>query len=366
MAERTLGNAWANVIGRRVASVTTVLVVASLMAAVTALLVPLRDVRDNQRAAYDRPEWQSVFLVEGIAGADEPMTSADVAALRQTPGVTGVWPFGTVDADAGGALVQLRSWVAALDVPIVVGRAPEPGACEAAVTRSVTDATVGAPLDVSMAGGGSTVGPAVRPVVVGVVDQGYPLVSGPSALTTCPMPSTRAPEQLVVATDTGRLPEQYVGESLDEAAARSMEGSASTGVIGLLALVLAVLSLVVIGSVARWSVRSRLGEFTTLRVWGRSRSDILRMVGVEQGLLALAAAPLGLALGTVLAWVLVRSGGESSMVDPAAGIAIALPSASTAALAVGGFAAGLVLLTLGPVMRALAPDVARLLRRRGE
>ena len=87
---------------------------------------------------------------------------------------------------------------------------------------------------------------------------------------------------------------------------------------------------------------------------------------VEQGLLALAAAPVGLALGTVLAWVLIRSGGESSMVDPAAGIAVALPSASTAALAVGGFAAGLVLLTLAPVMRALAPDVARLLRRRGE
>ncbi|TQM64721.1 FtsX-like permease family protein [Humibacillus xanthopallidus] len=366
MAEHTLGNAWANVTGRRVASVTTVLVVASLMAAVTALLVPLRDVRDNQRAAYDRPEWQSVFLVEGIAGADQPMTPSDVKVLRETPGVTGVWPIGTTEADAAGSFVQLRSWVAALDVPIVVGRPPAAGACEAAVTRSVPGATVGAPLEVALPGGGSSVAGQVRPIVVGVVDQGYPLVSGPSALTTCPMPSTQAPEQLVVATDTGQLPDRYVGESLDAAAARSMDGSTSTGVMGLLALVLAVLSLVVVGSVARWSVRSRLGEFTTLRVWGRSRSDIIGMVGVEQALLALLAAPLGVALGTVLAWVLVRSGGESSMVDPAAGIAVALPSASTIGLAVGGFGIGLVVLTVAPVARALAPDVARLLRRRGE
>ncbi len=366
MAEHALGNAWANVTGRRVASVTTVLVVASLMAAVTALLVPLRDVRDNQRAAYDRPEWRSVFLVEGIADATAPMTAAEVETLRRAPGVTGVWAFDTVDGDAGGDMVQLRSWVPALDVTIAAGRAPAAGACEAVVTRSVPGAAVGQTMDVAFAGGGQAGSPTLRPVVVGVVDQGYPLVDGAAALTTCPLPATGAPEQLVVSTSGGALPAQYVAESLDTAAARSMDGTASTGIIGLLALVLAVLSFVVLGSVARWSVRSRLGEFTTLRVWGRSRSELLRMVGAEQGLLALVAAPFGIGLGTVLAWVLVRSGGESSLVDPAAGIGVAMPSGSTVGIVVGGFAVGLVVLTLLPVMRALAPDVARLLRRRGE
>ena len=366
MAEHALGNAWANVVGRRVASVTTILVVASLMAAVTALLVPLRDVRDNQRAAYDRPEWRSVFLVEGLAGATAPMTTAEVATLRRSPGVTGVWAFDTVDADAGGDMVQLRSWVPALDVTIAAGRAPVAGACEAVVTRAVPGVALGQTMEVDLTGGGRAATPVLAPVVVGVVDRGYPLVDGAAALTTCPLPSSGAPEQFVVATAGGGLPAQYVAESLDTAATRSMDGSASTGVIGLLALVLAVLSFVVLGSVARWSVRSRLGEFTTLRVWGRSRSELLRMVGVEQGLLALVAAPFGIGLGTVLAWVLVRSGGESSMVDPAAGIGVALPSASTVGIAVVGFAVGLVVLTLLPVMRALAPDVARLLRRRGE
>ena len=211
MAERTLGNAWANVRGapgrigddgarRR-----------EPHGRGHGAARPLRDVRDNQRAAYDRPEWQSVFLVEGIAGADEPMSNADVAALRRTPGVTGVWPFGTVDADAGGALVQLRSWVAALDVPIVVGRAPEPGACEAAVTRSVTDATVGAPLDVSMSGGGARRSGGASPSSWGSSTRATPSWRGRPHCTTCPLPSTQAPEQLAWPPTPGACPNSTSG-----------------------------------------------------------------------------------------------------------------------------------------------------------
>ncbi|MEO7449175.1 MAG: hypothetical protein ABI336_12955, partial [Humibacillus sp.] len=105
MAERPLGNAWANVIGRRVASLTTVVIVASLMASVIALLIPLRDVRANQRAMYEDARWSSIFLVEGITGATEPMQTADIEALRRTPGVTDVVAFDAMDADSAGGLV---------------------------------------------------------------------------------------------------------------------------------------------------------------------------------------------------------------------------------------------------------------------
>jgi ABC-type antimicrobial peptide transport system permease subunit len=145
-----------------------------------------------------------------------------------------------------------------------------------------------------------------------------------------------------------------------------MDASQSTGIIGLIALLLGVVSFFVLASVTRWSVRSRLGEFVTLRVWGRSRRAVVGMVGVEQTILAVASAPIGIGLGTVLAWLLMRSGGPSSLVDPAAGIGVAAPSAWTVAVACGGFLLALVCLTVLPVVRALAPDVASLLRRRGE
>lgn len=101
MREQTLGNAWANVTGRRVASLTTIVIVSSLMAALVALLVPLHDVRANLRAQYDDPSWRSTFLVEGIAGASEPMGPAEIAALGHEPGVTSVTPVETAQGPSG-------------------------------------------------------------------------------------------------------------------------------------------------------------------------------------------------------------------------------------------------------------------------
>ena len=112
MREQTLGNAWANVTGRRVASLTTIVIVSSLMAALVALLVPLHDVRANLRAQYDDPSWRSTFLVEGIAGASEPMGPAEIAALGHEPGVTSVTPVETAQGPSGDDVVQLRTYVA--------------------------------------------------------------------------------------------------------------------------------------------------------------------------------------------------------------------------------------------------------------
>lgn len=359
-------NALANVTGRRVASVTTIVIVASLMAAVVALLVPLRDVRDNQRAMYADPQWRSVFLVEGVAGASEPMGPAEVAALRRTPGVTAVAPFDVVDADSADGVVQVRSYVPSLDVRLALGRAPSASSCEAVATRDVASARLSAPIEVALPSAGASAAPRMAPVVVGIVDRSYPLVDGPTLLTTCPLPGAGAPTQFVVTTTNGRLPATYAAQSLESAARSSIDSQGSTGIIGLIALLVAVMAFVVVASLSRWSVRTRLGEFATLRVWGRSKRDVLSMVGVEQLVLLAVAAPLGLGLGTLLAWQLVRAGGPASMVDPDSGLAIALPSASTVALSVGGFGLAMLLLTLVPVWRSVAPDVARLLRRRGE
>lgn len=366
MPEQTVGNAWANVVGRRVASLTTVVIVSSLMAALVALLIPLHDVRGNLRAQYDDPTWRSTFLVEGVAGASEPMGPTEIAALAKVPGVTSVTPVETVEGPAGEDVVQLRTYVPALDVPIVEGREPRAGTCEAVVTRDVVGARLNAPVKVGLEGGGQAVAASLEPVVVGVIDRSYPLVNGATMLTTCGLPHQDAASQLVVTTRSGQLPETYVAQSLSSAAAQAMEASQSTGILGLIALLIAVVALFVVASVARWSVRSRLGEFVTLRVWGRSRRTVVAMVGIEQSILAVIAAPIGVGLGTVLAWLLVRAGGPSSLVDPAAGIALAAPSAWTVAIACGGFLLALVVLTALPVVRVLNPDVAALLRRRGE
>jgi hypothetical protein len=366
MPEQTLGNAWANVTGRRVASVTTIVIVSSLMAALVALLVPLHDVRANLRAQYDDPSWRSTFLVEGIAGASEPMGAAEIAALAHEPGVTSVTPVETAQGPSGDDVVQLRTYVPVLDVPVVQGRSPRAGACEALVSRDVAGAQLDAPMTVGLDAGGQAAGHSVEPLVVGIIDRSYPLVNGATVLTTCELPHQAAASQLVVTTQNGRLPNKYVAQSLSAAAAGAMDASQSTGIIGLIALLLGVVSFFVLASVTRWSVRSRLGEFVTLRVWGRSRRAVVGMVGVEQTILAVASAPIGIGLGTVLAWLLMRSGGPSSLVDPAAGIGVAAPSAWTVAVACGGFLLALVCLTVLPVVRALAPDVASLLRRRGE
>lgn len=366
MREQTLGNAWANVTGRRVASLTTIVIVSSLMAALVALLVPLHDVRANLRAQYDDPSWRSTFLVEGIAGASEPMGPAEIAALGHEPGVTSVTPVETAQGPSGDDVVQLRTYVPVLDVPVVQGRTPRAGACEALVSRDVAGAQLDAPMTVGLDAGGQAAGHSVEPLVVGIIDRSYPLVNGATVLTTCALPHQAAASQLVVTTQDGRLPNKYVAQSLSAAAAGAMDASQSTGIIGLIALLLGVVSFFVLASVTRWSVRSRLGEFVTLRVWGRSRRAVVGMVGVEQTILALASAPIGIGLGTLLAWLLMRSGGPSSLVDPAAGIGVAAPSAWTVAVACGGFLLALVCLTVLPVVRALAPDVASLLRRRGE
>ncbi len=361
---RTLTNAWANVVGRRVASVTTIVVVSSLMAAVVALLIPVRDLRDNLRALYDREDWRTTLLVAGVADADRPMDLAQLEQLRKEPDVTGVWRLDAVDAVVAGEPVQLLSYVDALDITVAAGRAPRAGACEALVSRWVSGVQPG---EVTPATVTSKTGTRRLDLsVVGVVDQAYPLVNGPVLFTTCPLRPQADVGDLVVATRQGRLATPYVFESLDARAKRTMDSSSSTGLLGLLAVAASVLAVFIVGSVARWTVRARLGEFTTLRVWGLSKRSILAVVGVEQAILGLAAAPVGIGLGTYLAWRLVRAAGPSGLVDPDAPLSVALPSWSTVGLAAGGFAVALVVLTVLPVARALAPDIARLLRRGGE
>ncbi|GAB3050693.1 hypothetical protein GCM10027053_07260 [Intrasporangium mesophilum] len=360
----TLANASANILGRRAASATTIAVVASLLAAVVGLLIPVRDLRDNLRARYDRDDWRTTLLVAGIANADRPMDVAQLEQLRREPGVTGVWRLDPAEAAVGGETVQLLRYVDALGITIAAGRAPRAGACEALVSRWVGGVQPGEVVPATVTSRGLT--KRLDMAVVGVVDQGYPLVNGPVLFTTCPLPSEVDVGDLVVTTEHGHLPTTYVAETLDTRAKRTMDSSSSTGLLGLLAVAASVLAVFIVGSVARWTVRSRLGEFTTLRVWGLSKRSIVALVAVEQVTLAMAAAPVGVGLGTYLAWRLVRAAGPSGLVDPEAAISVALPSWSTVGIAVGGIAFALVALTTLPVYRALAPDIARLLRRRGE
>lgn len=364
---RSLGNAWSNVWGRRVASITTVLVVASLMAAIVALLIPLRDVKQNVASVYDRSAWRSVYLVEGIDGASKPMGPTEVSALASQPSVQSATPFRLIEGRASDSrTVQVRNYVTSLEPQIVEGRLPASGACEGVVTRELGSVVLGQSMLIQVGAEGSSAGGAIAPKIVGIIDQSFPLINGPSMLTTCALPRSATADQVLVSTRGSALPPQYIAQTLNAVAIGAISNSSSTGLIGLLALVISVLSLVVVAAVARWGAKSRVAELAILRVWGRSRSEILRMIAIEQGILMLVAAPIGLGLGTLLAWRLVRAGGPASMIDPQGGLEFALPSVATASLALVGLGLTLVAFTLLPVSTSIRVDVARMLRRRGE
>lgn len=358
MSGGIIGNAWANVSRRRVASMTIVVVVVGLLGGVIALLIPVRDIRSNELSKYQRAEWNRVFLVEGEG-------DNQVAELRKTAGVVAVTPFTVHVGQMPGSEmeVQVRNYVPQLELDIASGRLPASDRCEAVVTRDFPGAAVGRSLNLTLRPGQG--GVHFSPVVVGIINRAYPM-EGPTVITTCPLPATSPPAELIVSTRGTSLPDRYVAQSLNEVARSWFASRASTGLLGLIAIVLAGLSLVVVASVARWGVRSRLGEFTTLRVWGSSRRAILGMVVVEQLMLLLVAAPAGVGVGTLLAWRLVRAGGPSSLVDPQSGIDVAIPSGGTMAMAVGGLTIALVMLTLLPAYRMASRDIVASLRRRGE
>ena len=125
------------------------------------------------------PAWPTASVVSGRAGADVPLTRAQVQQLGQLPGVRSATPEVVADGTVtgSGAPVQVRTLVPAYQPPIAVGRAPRPGSCEAAVTRETGLRPGGGPVRVEVAAEGRGADALAVPVV-GIVDQSYPLYDG--------------------------------------------------------------------------------------------------------------------------------------------------------------------------------------------
>lgn len=103
-----------------------------------------------------------------------------------------------------------------------------------------------------------------------------------------------------------------------------------------------------------------------LRIWGSGPAAVVRLFTAETVIVTMLALPVGLLLGTTLAWILIRQGGETSLVDPAAPLAVALPSTSTCLLIGGSF---LLISSVMSSMTAVGParaSIAKVLRRKGE
>ena len=302
MAERTLGNAWANVMGRPVASVTTVLVVASLMAAVPHCSCPFGTCETTSGRPMT-PEWQWVFLVEGepgprAHGAPPRGPPTDARGHRRLA-------FPVVDADAGEPSCSCAR-VPALGVPLAQGRPPSPGRA-----RRPSPACPR--------------GEAQR------AHRGLDVRRWPRSAPQSPRPSCRRPRLPAHRrTALSRLPpavhrapsswswprppggcRSRTPASPSRSPRAAMEGRASTGIIGLLALVLSSLP-----SSSRVSCTLERA-FPARRVHDPAGLGSLEGGRPAHGRRGAGPAgprcrPVGIGLGTVLAWVLVRSGGEST------------------------------------------------------
>ncbi len=361
-------NAFASLRGRSAASIGVLVIAGILIATLLAMVIPLRDGRDNLASHYDRSSWSNDYLVESLPEAAAAVTKLE-GELRSVDGVREVVPQYFLDATVNGEVASLRSYDSALDLDLVEGRLPRPGTCEAVVSRDIESSTgVGV-------GDRATVrieqydmaerAESVVVEVVGVVDRSHPLVPG-SVVTTCDLvPLAASPVALLVSTDGSvNLPQNLSATDLNSVAEREIRSGTSSGILGLIVLLLVLLSFVVLASVGRWAVRSRVSEFAALRTWGYGRRAILGQVSLEVVLLWLIAAPVGSLVGWFLGWQFMRRVGD--VADPASGWWVATPSWTSLVLVSGGVLLALVPLTVLPAVAALRPSVAVMLRRRGE
>lgn len=331
----------ANLRGRRTPTLTLLLVAAALSSLVLSLLILIRDVPPNLADRYQVPGWSSATVVSGRAGADGPLTPADVQALRQLPGVRSAAPEVVADAvvATSGSPVQVRTLVPAYQPPIAVGRPARPGSCEAVVTRETGLRPGSAPqrLEVTGEAQGSSV---LAVPVVGIVDQSYPLYDGATVAVACDWAARLAPQRrealpladAVVVTDRP-LPPAYKSVTLQQTADSALRhGHGTSGLMPLLAILLAVVGGGVVAVVARGSTRSRAREYAVRRTLGEARGQVLLTTAVEQVLLSVAAAAVALPLGVAVARWITQHSGSSGRLDPAAPWSLLLPRTPTVLL----------------------------------
>lgn len=356
----------ANLRGRAGSTLSVLMIVGALIAGLWALVIPLRDVTDNVARHFSQDAWQDLYLVHGIDGAQDPMSPAEVKELRGESGVEDMTPVVELSGSLqGGEHVTVREPVPGLEAPVVTGREPHAGACEAMVSRDWPGARLGQGVRVRLTGAGPR--STVEAPVVGIIERGFPLFDGETMVMTCPLPGGAASETYLVRTEKGAsLPRKYVAETVAQAADRSFSGRAATGMLGLVVLLLAAVAAVVLVAVGRWTSRARRSELATLSVWGATRARLIAMVMVEGAVLAAGAAMIGGVAGTALAWWIVRQGGPTGLVDPAAGLWAATPSVSTVALVVLPVTAVLIVAMTSSSALTLRKPVATLLRRSGE
>lgn len=80
----------ANLRGRSTTALTLGAVLSILMGGVLTVAVPAFDARNAAASLYESPEWGSTHVVQGISGADRPMSGAEIQALADATGATSV------------------------------------------------------------------------------------------------------------------------------------------------------------------------------------------------------------------------------------------------------------------------------------
>lgn len=351
----------ANLRGRSTTMLTLLIVLGVLSGGVLAVAIPAFDARDNAARLYSSPAWASTHVVLGSRDADGPMDPDEAAALATLPGVRHMQTDHVATVEAAGEHVTVHSVIDALEVPVVRGRAPAEGACEWAVHRDSPLADrLGGGLDVQGLDDGHV-------SIVGVFPRGFPFFEVSEVLSTCRTGGPSGDEQYYVTTADGdALPDRYVSSTLAERADAVREASQSTGVLGLVTLVVSVITLGVAWACARWSVVSRRREFAVLQVQGVTRGQVLTMVLLEQLAVSLAAVPLGVLIGWAGAWTLLARAGQSGLVDPSEAWRAAVPSLPTVGFLTAGVVAVVLAASLLASARILRHSVSALLRRRGE
>lgn len=351
----------ANLRGRSTTALTLGAVLSILMGGVLTVAVPAFDARNAAASLYESPEWGSTHVVQGISGADRPMSGAEIQALADATGATSVQVDENALVEVAGGMVQMHSDMDVLGVPYVEGRRPREGSCEWGVHR---DSPLADRLGEEVEATGLT---GATASVVGVFPRGFPLFTPDDVVSTCTPPSPSGSEQILVTVPAGtELPEQYVSQTLAEQAQAARDASRSTGILGLITLVICVIAAGVAFACARWSVVSRRREFAHLQVHGAAKRRLLGMVTLEQILTCLAVAPVGIGLGWGGAWLLLSRAGQSGLVDPSVAWLTAAPSLSTVGLLVTGMLVVVVIASWLAAARILRPTVSTLLRRRGE
>jgi hypothetical protein len=326
-----------NVSARRTASLTLLLVLTLIGSLLLALLVLVRDVPTNVAAHYQRDLWERIWLVEPTAG--EPITGAEAASLARLPGAVSVSAARGADATTdSGYPVAVESWVRDADFTLVDGRAPDPGKCEAV---SKTDFPVEVGQQVPLTLEPASEARSLSPLLVGHVDRSFPLLTSRSLMVTCGWDSTenssrQIPSMSGLWVTFDKAGNRPVGveqaDTLQQVVDQAQSGTATTGVLGMFALLVGLLLAAVSLLLGRSTTRTRTREFAVRRALGATRSGVAATSGLEGVMVAVAAMVLVVPLGVVLARWIGISGGASSQISSQSPWSFVQPSLGTVAL----------------------------------